>query len=91
MRRRSARDPRRSGKAESSRRGSNSNTETTDSWDKMSDADSARVYEEGAEEGGEGEVDQEKVQELERTVNKRYVYCSYLLRISMMIECKLKK
>lgn len=71
VRRRSARDPRRSGKAESSRRGSNSNTETTDSWDKMSDADSARVYEEGAEEGGEGEVDQEKVQELERTVNKR--------------------
>lgn len=37
----------------------------------MSDADSARVYEEGAEEGGEGEVDQEEVQELERTVNKR--------------------
>ena len=85
VRRRSVRDPRRpgmsvradaTGVAEGSRRGSNSNTETTDSWDQMSDADSARIHEgdEGEGQGGErDEDDREKVHQLERVVNKRYV------------------
>lgn len=66
------------GVAEGSRRGSNSNTETTDSWDRMSDADSARIHEGGEGEGRGGEQDEEdneKVHQLERVVNKRYVRC----------------
>lgn len=78
--RRSVRDPRRPGE---SRRGSNSNTETTDSWDRMSDADSARIND--GEIDGE-DADQEKMQALERVVNKRYVLPSDYFGLSSSFE-----